>query len=300
MSDLTPMELFWSLASGRFSQSDGFDEAKNRCKFLFRSALTLPSTLHWLGTFSRSPQLLEYLRHNPRLACKLHRPYLYRSLPSKGKVAALQAHYQIISRCFSEASRSVLLSQQKLKLASVSGKDDTRFDFYLTHQHSFDKEGELSLQIVDGQEITLATLTFTLTERAGKIFVIIGGLQGPRKRYGHECIRTATKACHGLFPKRLVIEALIALTRKIGGEGIAAVCKDKHIYSSWRYKRDFQADYDAFWESIGAEMQDQCFFQLPYPIPRKAMEEIASKKRAEYQRRYALLDSIATQIAEVL
>jgi hypothetical protein len=66
---------------------------------------------------------------------------------------------------------------------------------------------------------------------------LIGGLQGPRKEFGHECIRTATKACHGLFPKRLVLEALTVIAREMGCQQVLAVCKDSHIYSSWRYRK---------------------------------------------------------------
>ncbi len=37
---------------------------------------------------------------------------------------------------------------------------------------------------------------------------------------------------------------------------------------------------------------------LPLVMPRKPVEEIASKKRAEYRRRYALLDSLIQQVKQ--
>ena len=37
---------------------------------------------------------------------------------------------------------------------------------------------------------------------------------------------------------------------------------------------------------------------LPLAMPRKPMEEIASKKRAEYRRRYALLDSLTQHVTQ--
>ncbi len=37
-------------------------------------------------------------------------------------------------------------------------------------------------------------------------------------------------------------------------------------------------------------------FILPLSLPRKTLEEIASKKRAEYRRRYELLDALAEQV----
>ncbi|HJU49719.1 MAG TPA: VirK/YbjX family protein [Pseudogulbenkiania sp.] len=293
----TPLGLFWALTTGRFSSLNGFDEVKNRFKFAVRSALTLPWTLRWLGTFNQQPALLEYLHQAPRLACKLHRPYLYRSLGAAGKVAVLKAHYSHIAKGFTPAVRRILLSHDSLTLATLEGKDGARFSCTLTHNHSFDKEGELSLQFVDEQvHAALAKLTFTICQQNAQLVIIVGGLQGPRKTLGGESIRSATKACHGLFPKRLALEALIGIAQHIGCQQILAVCKDEHIYSSWRYRRDFQADYDSFWESLGSSKTGRHFFRTPFPIPRKAMEDIASKKRSEYTRRYALLDSLEAQI----
>lgn len=58
------------------------------------------------------------------------------------------------------------------------------------------------------------------------------------------------------------------------------------------------ADYDSFWLSIGGEKQENGNFMLPLVMPRKPMEEIASKKRSEYRRRYALLDSLIQQMKQ--
>ncbi len=47
----------------------------------------------------------------------------------------------------------------------------------------------------------------------------------------------------------------------------------------------------------GAVADSHGDFVLPTVMPRKSMEEIASKKRAEYRRRYELLDSLHAQTA---
>ncbi|MBV8679646.1 MAG: DUF535 domain-containing protein [Aquitalea sp.] len=294
-----PIRLFTQLASGQFSRRDYLDERKNRIKLALRSLLTLPSSYRWLAFLSSQPLLLDYLRLAPRLAQKLHRPYLYRSLGNAAKVELLQQHYLQMLR-LPPAVRSRLLSLDNPVLATVSGKDEASFSWVMGHNHYFDKEGELSLQFLDGQQVALATLTLTLCQYQGQAVALIGGLQGPRKEFGHECIRTATKACHGLFPKRLALEALTVIAREMGCQQVLAVCKDSHIYSSWRYRRDFQADYDSFWLDIGAEKINNDYFRIPFPIPRKPMEEIASKKRSEYNRRYALLDEMAAQISQSL
>lgn len=295
MSALNAVDLFWSLASGRFSRKDGFDEGKNRCKFALRGLLTLPWTLRWLDSWGQ-PALRRHLQANPRLACKLHRPYLYRALGPSGKLAALREHYQTLATRVSPAAYRSLLSDAGLPLAALLGKNEAAITAVLTHRHSFDKEGELSLQICSEEGIAIATLTFTITRHQGEAAIIIGGLQGPRKPHGAEAVHQLTKQSHGLFPKRLAVEALVALAQEIGANQVLAVSKWQHIYSSWRYRRQFFADYDSFWDTFDAQ-PTACkrFFSLPLQLPRKPLSEIASKKRAEYQRRYALLDELASQ-----
>ncbi|MGS6579831.1 DUF535 family protein, partial [Enterobacter hormaechei] len=75
-----------------------------------------------------------------------------------------------------------------------------------------------------------------------------------------------------------------------------------HIYRSWRYRKKKEgkllADYDCFWRSLGGQQQENGNFALPLTMPRKPMEEIASKKRSEYRRRYILLDSLLQQVSQ--
>lgn len=298
-STTSGLRLFASLVSGRFSQRDYLDERKNRIKFALRSLLSLPWTMRWLAFIQQQPRLLAYARHAPRIAAKLHRPYLHSKLGMAGKLANLKAHYGTML-ALPENAREALLSETGLLLATVTGKHDAPFYCLLTHQHYFDKEGELTLRWLGADQVALASLTFTVCDIDGKRSIVIGGLQGPHREYGAEGIKSATKACHGLFPKRLTVEALQHVAAALHVTHLLAVGKQHHIYSSWRYQRDFLADYDSFWESLGANRDNDVYYVLPMPLPRKPLASVASNKRSEYQRRYALMDSLAEQIATTL
>lgn len=289
------------MASGHFSHNDSLGEVKHRFKFAFRSLLVLPLMLQWLKTFLADPALLDYLRRNPRVAAKLHRPYLSQKLGGRAKLATLEAHYRLECLRMPPHCLQALLHNQDLQLALLHGRDEQNYRIVLTHAHSFDKEGELSLQLRNTGEVALVTLTFSFDEDSRGSVLVIGGLQGPRRALGNaDSIRAATKAFSGLFPKRLLMEALTALARELGIDRIEAVEKAQHIYNSWRYRRHFEADYDSFWFTLGAETTQTGRIHLPDTLARKSMEDIASKKRAEYQRRYTLLDAVDAQIANLL
>ncbi len=68
-------------------------------------------------------------------------------------------------------------------------------------------------------------------------------------------IQNATKACHGLFPKRLVMEAACLFAQRLQVEQIIAVSNETHIYRSLRYRDKegkIHADYNAFWSRLAA------------------------------------------------
>ena len=49
---------------------------------------------------------------------------------------------------------------------------------------------------------------------------------------------------------------------------------------------------------FGRPCADQRFYELPMTEYRKTMEEIPTRKRSNYRKRYALLDEVDASIAE--
>ena len=215
---------------------------------------------------------------------------------------SLSWHYQMMCRQLPATLTKGYLSKQGVTLLTLTGKDEQQFTVRLCADAFMDKEGEATLVFCDSQNTALAEMTFTLCPFEGKSTLFIGGLQGAKAHVPHELIQGATKACHGLFPKRLLVEAAMTLGAAFPVEQIVAVSNATHIYRSWRYRKKKEgkllADYDSFWSSIGGEKQDNGNFMLPLVMPRKPMEEIASKKRSEYRRRYELLDSLIQQVKQ--
>lgn len=84
--------------------------------------------------------------------------------------------------------------------------------------------------------------------------LVIGGLQGPRRHVSHEVIKQATRACYGLFPKRLLLEFIWLLAARSHIAAIYGVSDNGHVFRALRYRlskgRHFHASYDEFWQSI--------------------------------------------------
>lgn len=295
-------QLFKNLAFGEIAPGLAWEKTGYRRKFMLRSLATPLSTARLLSELAKHPHLMQMLQVQPGLPCRLHRPWLTVNMDRQRALASLSWHYQMMCRQLPATLTHGYLSKQGVTLLTLTGKDEQQFTVRLCADAFMDKEGEATLVFCDGQNTALAEMTFTLCQFEGKSTLFIGGLQGAKAHVPHELIQGATKACHGLFPKRLLVEAAMTLGAAFPVEQIVAVSNDTHIYRSWRYRKKKEgkllADYDSFWLSIGGEKQDNGNFMLPLVMPRKPMEEIASKKRAEYRRRYALLDSLIQQVTQ--
>ncbi|ALB71257.1 VirK/YbjX family protein [Cronobacter muytjensii] len=294
-------QLFRLLATGQKTPGLAWQNPAYRRKFMLRSLVTPFATRRWLAVLAQQPMLDALLHAQPGLPCRLHRPWLSVNVSRQQALAALEYHYQHIARLLPSALMHGHLTRPGVTLALLTGKNDAQYRLDLAAVADLDKEGETTMIFRDAAGVVLAEMTFTLCEVGGKSTLFIGGLQGAKAWVEHDKIQLATKACHGLFPKRLLLEAVCLLARHFAVSQILAVSNDTHIYRSWRYakkKKDkLHADYDSFWASLGGEKDAQGLYHMPLHIARKSLEEIASKKRAEYRRRYELLDSMTAQIA---
>ena len=293
-------QLFRLLATGQKTPGLAWENPAYRRKFMLRSLATPFATRRWLSVLARQPMLDALLHAQPGLPCRLHRPWLSVNVSRKAALAALEYHYQHIERLLPDTLMQGHLTRPGSTLATLSGKNDAQYRLDLAAIADLDKEGETTVIFRDANGVVLAEMTFTLCEVDGQSALFIGGLQGAKAWVEHDQIQLATKACHGLFPKRLLLEAVCLLAQHFGVSQILAVSNETHIYRSWRYakkKKDkLHADYDSFWESLGGEKDARGLYHMPLQVARKSLEEIASKKRAEYRRRYEFLDSMTAQI----
>lgn len=295
-------QLFRLLASGALTPGRAWNNPAYRRKFVLRSLTTPLKTQKLLARLATQPQLMQILHVQPGLPCRLHRPWLSMHMSAQQTIDALCWHYQYLLGQLPDNIAKGYLSTSGAQLATIAGKDEQLYSIRLRADAMLDKEGEATLTFNDENNTVLAELTFTLCQYNGVNTFFIGGLQGAKANVPHQLIQGATKACHGLFPKRLVVDALLTLGTLLSVEHVRAVSNETHIYRSVRYRRKkrdkLHADYNSFWESLGATVDAESDYVLPLALPRKTMEEIASKKRAEYRRRYTLLDALQQQIID--
>ena len=90
-----------------------------------------------------------------------------------------------------------------------------------------------------------------------------------------------------------------AVARALALKHIYAVSNEGY-YANNHVRRDrkLKTDFGAFWAEAGGHVtKDARFYELPLTESRKTMEEVPTRKRAVYRRRFAFQDDVDAQIA---
>lgn len=268
---------------------------RKQIKFITRTLLYYNKSKELANFVMNHKYLSEVvLTHDAFVCGVLHKPYMTYTLSSRDKIDIIKSSYKFLDKYFKPTTLDELYEKGKIKILDISGKSGIKLTLYFRIYTNFDKEGEFSIHLYQG-EYLLATLTFSIWNDT----LFIGGLQGlGRNNNDPKLLKDITKEFYGVFPKKLVMEVVYNLfpMKKI------AVSNEMHIYNAWRYryqkKRTVQASYDDFWESLGGVKRKDKIWELPKIIERKSIEDIPSKKRSQYRKRYEILDSLEEKVKE--
>ena len=136
--------------------------------------------------------------------------------------------------------------------------------------------------------------------KAGEWALWIGAMQGPNMENAKDIVKKVTKRCHAYRTKNFILHATQETAKALGLKHIYAVTNYGY-YANNHIRRDrkLKTSFSDFWkESGGRPCADQRFYELPMTEYRKTMEEVPTRKRANYRKRYALLDEVDASIAE--
>lgn len=161
------------------------------------------------------------------------------------------------------------------------------------------KEGLLSVWLDYEGQALYQMMFWIAKDKAGAWSLFIGAMQGPNMDHSREVIKKITKRCHAYRTKNLILHATQEVAKALGLKRIYAVTNYGY-YANNHVRRDrkLKTDFGKFWEESGGRLcEDKRFYALPLTEYRKTMEEIPTRKRANYRKRFALLDEIDASIA---
>lgn len=273
-----------------------------KLKFILRGLLYRKDVIDLYNLFEKN-SLKSIIKSQPDIYNKPFRSYLFCNIKIKNKFKYLKSHYQYISKILKPTAINDIYNTFDVSLLDFELENTGKIDIKLCYIGALGKEGELTL-LISLNSNDLYSIAFSFDESKNNLEFIIYGIQS-RSFVDPELIKQVTKKMHGVRPRNFLFFILRQICEVLNVKTIKAIRSNYHVANCSHVKKTgkFQADYDQYWEEENGIKGDK-FYILPLKETRKTMEEIQSKKRSMYNKRYTMLDKhqiiIRTKIKELL
>ena len=152
-------------------------------------------------------------------------------------------------------------------------------------------EGLWQVGLVGADGVRLYSIGFGFTDAHT---LLMGNVQGPSlKDEGLDRIRDVTHAAHGMRPPHLLVHALRVLAGRWSATRLQGVDPANHVKGRWNLRDSrLRFDYRAFWAEHEGVRDAGGNWSLPLATALRPIEDVPTKRRAMYRRRYAMLEAL--------
>lgn len=227
------------------------------------------------------------------------RAFFYRNSTFDERVELLEQHMRFIQMHFKKEVFLGLYNRQAYPL--WESKDESgHLCFELWYNPGQRKEGILSIVLRLDEYYLYQMMIWIAPNKDGEWSLWIGAMQGPNMANAKDVIRKVTRRCHSYRTKNFILHVTQEVAKALGMKHIYAVTNYGYYANTHiRMEKKLKTSFSDFWEESGGHpCEDKRFYELPLTEARKTMEEIPTRKRNYYRKRYALLDEVDASVAE--
>jgi uncharacterized protein len=253
-------------------------------KYLIRAACMPLRHGRFLSFLNESAPMRLYRQRDPRLLERHMHRFVNAHWHRRQRLAYLHQHYRFAMAHLPSGLFDLVYALGHASLGSLTAKDGSLLTLCLRPPIFKGCEGELCLQLCDGNENPLYSIVFTVSDEDASI--MIGCLQGPRGKDAKERVRELTRKMHGMRPKQLMLSLVYAFARHYGITRLLAISNEAHPLR--RSGRPLLSDYDAFWREQHGQPVEGGWYALPPAQVHKSEAEVPSHHRSAFRRREAL------------
>lgn len=230
------------------------------------------------------------------------RAFFYHLSTFDERIRLIKDHMMFLKSTFEPEVVINLYRDKSLKLWKMELDEEFKsMELVMRIEPGQRKEGLLALMLLlpDGEPI-YQIIFWIARDKLGDWSMWIGAMQGPNMENAKEVVKKITKKCHSYRTKNLILYAAQAVARSLDLRKIYAVTNDGYYANNHvRSDRKLKTSFSDFWiEAGGSHTEDKRFDKLPLVEIRKSVEEIPTRKRAVYRRRFELLDEIDSSISK--
>lgn len=259
------------------------------------------SKMKKIDDFFHSTKLLEEIADiYPFVYEQPTRAFFYNKSTFDERTALVEKHVDFIARTFRADIVRDLYSEKNISLWDGGELDGSRLWGMLYFEAGQRKEGMMSVMLRLDKKPLYQMIFWIAPDKKGDMSMFIGAMQGPNMDNARDVVKKVTKYCHAYRTKNLILYITQAVARSLGMKHIYAVTNEGYYANNHvRADRKLKTDFSEFWTEAGGHPTDDTRFdELPLVEARKTMEEVPTRKRAVYRKRFAMLDALDTEVAE--
>lgn len=264
------------------------------------------SLLHWsaikelLRFFDATDARRRLLAENAFPVEQMTRAFFYAGSTIAERKKLIMAHYTALEGKLRPEWFDKLTRQYAAYTIWQSADEDIDWKAQLFVEPGQRKEGLMAVVMRLNNQHLYQIMFWLAPDKNQDLSMWIGAMQGPNMENARDIIKDITKRSHRYRTKNLILYMAMAVARNFGCKQIYAVSNEGY-YAMNHVRRDrkLKTDFGAFWEEPGGHLTDDSrFYEVPLVEPRKTMEEVPTRKRAVYRKRFAFQDDVDAQIAK--
>ena len=271
---------------------------KRRISYISKAARLIDSLQVFMHPRQGSP-LQRAMQQRPELVGVVIWPFTCSSWDAKTCLQRIDQHFRVIETMNANLDFPCNDALTLLDLSDVA----TNLSVVLDQPKWFMREGLFVINLF-ALDVRIYSLAFSFAFEDDMKIATIGAIQGVDTEGILDDYKDMTKALHGMRPRDFLVEVFRIFSRCVGLTRICAVDDAKRQHRSSYFgaadSKTFFMNYNDIWIERGGVKGNEDFYDLSMETPMKNLEEVASKKRAMYRRRYELLQSIEQRMQVTL
>ena len=279
--------LAWPNARAMFA--DAFDlNLERRIKYLWRLALTWNVRGRLLREFDGQAMAAALFRAQPRAFYPVMNHLIDRRLSAQARLRTTLMSLGVVSQSVGDDANVNALLTQGITLVELTDRSRVVLSLNDVSFH----EGLWQIGLIGADGLRLYSIGFGFTDSQT---LLMGNVQGPSLKgdEGLDRIRDATHAAHGMRPAHLLVHTLRVLGARWGATRLQGVDPENHVKGRWNLRDSrLRFDYRAFWEEHEAKRSDDGNWTMSLDTALRPLEDVPTKRRAMYRRRYAMLEAL--------
>lgn len=248
----------------------------------------------WLDHDDQS-LLRDEIRRHPELLGLAVWPFVHAGWSMRRRFSALAEHLRLVDRFYPWLRLKGLDSRYLMGLEGIQAGLHLRLDWPLW----FYREGGVTFNLFQDDH-RLVAITFSFGLQNNELVAYVGGLQGSKREGAMEVYRDLTKTCHGLRPRDLVFRLFRKFVSALSIDVILCIDDQhrhhRHPYFGRQSDPKLFLSYDPIWTEHGGRQLSSGFFAMVGPPRRTPIDDVPTRKRAMYRRRYELLDALVLDL----